>query len=98
MPACCWSGSGCVECLGVTERLVASPSVECGHIGCCDGSPSQHASKHCGRDRAPDHWELRTDLNVRHFHEKLSDQRQIEFSYGWVKQALQGAGLQRERG
>jgi len=31
---------------GVTERLVASPSAECGHIGCCDGSPSQHASKH----------------------------------------------------
>jgi hypothetical protein len=82
---------------GVTERLVASPSVECGHIGCCDGSPSQHASKHCGRDRAPDHWELRTDLNVRHFHEKLSDQRQIEPSSSRVKQALQGAGLQRER-
>jgi hypothetical protein len=31
---------------GVTERLAASPSAECGHIGCCDGSPSQHASKH----------------------------------------------------
>ncbi len=33
------------------------------------------------------------DLNVRHFHEKLSDQHQIELSYSWVKQALQGAGL-----
>ena len=42
------------------------------------------------RDRYP-------DLNVRHFHEKLSDQSQIEPSYSWVKQALQGAGLQRER-
>jgi transposase len=42
------------------------------------------------RDRYP-------DLNVRHFHEKLSDQRQLEPSYSWVKQALQGAGLQRER-
>jgi transposase len=38
------------------------------------------------RDRYP-------DLNVRHFHEKLSDQHQIELSYSWVKQALQGAGL-----
>jgi len=33
------------------------------------------------------------DLNVRHFHEKLQDQHQIELSYSWVKQALQGAGL-----
>ncbi len=33
------------------------------------------------------------DLNVRHFHEKLSDQHQIDLSYSWVKQALQGAGL-----
>src|SRR5438132_8794998 len=33
------------------------------------------------------------DLNVQHFHEKLSDEHQIELSYRWVKQALQGAGL-----
>ncbi len=42
------SGDGCVECL-------ASPTgwwfhlrrcTECGHIGCCDSSPGQHASKH----------------------------------------------------
>ena len=33
------------------------------------------------------------DLNVRHFHEKLRDEQQIEVSYSWVKQALQGAGL-----
>src|SRR5271169_5021312 len=32
------------------------------------------------------------DLNVRHFHEKLPDEHQIELSYTWVKQALQGAG------
>src|ERR1700726_1185483 len=38
------------------------------------------------RDRYP-------DLNVRHFHEKLQEQHQIELSYTWVKQALQGAGL-----
>jgi hypothetical protein len=43
------SGSGCAEC------LAASPSgwwfhlrrcAECGHIGCCDSSPSQHARGH----------------------------------------------------
>src|SRR5215475_6159609 len=33
------------------------------------------------------------DLNVRHFHEKLKDEHQIELSYSWVKAALQGAGL-----
>jgi transposase len=33
------------------------------------------------------------DLNVQHFHEKLQSEHQIELSYTWVKQALQGAGL-----
>ena len=33
------------------------------------------------------------DLNVQHFHEKLKEEHQIELSYTWVKQALQGAGL-----
>src|ERR1019366_1856379 len=33
------------------------------------------------------------DLNVRHFHEKLSEEHQIGLSYTWVKQALQAAGL-----
>jgi transposase len=33
------------------------------------------------------------DLNVSHFHEKLSQQHQIGLSYTWVKKALQGAGL-----
>src|SRR5271169_4276808 len=33
------------------------------------------------------------DLNVLHFHEKLRAEHQIELSYSWVKQALQGAGL-----
>src|SRR5271168_3740711 len=33
------------------------------------------------------------DLNVQHFHEKLSQQHGIYLSYTWVKAALQGAGL-----
>src|SRR6201981_2707157 len=33
------------------------------------------------------------DLNVRHFHEKLRAEHEIELSCSWVKQALQGAGL-----
>jgi len=33
------------------------------------------------------------DLNMRHFHEKLSEEHEIHLSYTWVQQALQGAGL-----
>jgi hypothetical protein len=33
------------------------------------------------------------DLNVRHFHEKLSEVEGTGISYSWVRQALQGAGL-----
>ena len=41
------------------------------------------------------------DFNVRHFHEKLTEEHGIRISYTWVKMALQGAGLvnkQRRRG
>lgn len=33
------------------------------------------------------------DLNVRHFHEKLAEKHKIHWSYTWVKNVLQGAGL-----
>jgi len=33
------------------------------------------------------------DLNVKHFHEKLQQEHQIELSDTWVKLALPGAGL-----
>src|ERR1700733_14641564 len=41
------SGAGCVECLA-TEGwwLHLRRCAECGHIGCCDSSPSQHGSRH----------------------------------------------------
>jgi transposase len=38
------------------------------------------------------------DLNVRHFHEKLGEEHNIHLSYTWIKKALQGAGLVRQRG
>jgi hypothetical protein len=41
------------------------------------------------------------DFNVRHFHEKLTEEHRVRISYTWVKMALQGAGLvskQRRRG
>ncbi|MET0930886.1 MAG: UBP-type zinc finger domain-containing protein [Aeromicrobium sp.] len=41
------SGTGCVECLeagGWWFHL--RRCALCGHIGCCDSSPSQHATRH----------------------------------------------------
>src|SRR5262249_33838208 len=38
------------------------------------------------------------DLNVRHFHEKLRDHHHMNWSYTWVKNVLQGAGLVKRRG
>lgn len=41
------SGNGCVECLSSGGWwLHLRRCAECGHIGCCDNSPSQHATKH----------------------------------------------------
>ena len=33
------------------------------------------------------------DLNVRHFHEKLTEKHDVQWSYTWLKNVLQGAGL-----
>src|SRR5277367_5130871 len=41
------SGTGCVECLAADGWwLHLRRCAACGHIGCCDSSPSQHASPH----------------------------------------------------
>jgi hypothetical protein len=41
------SGVGCLECLAAGGWwLHLRRCAECGHIGCCDTSPNQHASKH----------------------------------------------------
>jgi hypothetical protein len=41
------SGNDCVECLASGGWwLHLRRCVDCGHIGCCDSSPSQHAYKH----------------------------------------------------
>jgi hypothetical protein len=41
------SGTGCVECLASGDWwLHLRRCAECGHIGCCDSSPGQHARKH----------------------------------------------------
>jgi hypothetical protein len=46
-PASKPSGTGCVECSAMGGWwLHLRRCAECGHIGCCDTSPNQHASKH----------------------------------------------------
>ena len=41
------SGIGCQECLATDGWwLHLRRCAECGHIGCCDTSPSQHATRH----------------------------------------------------
>ncbi|SEF57426.1 ubiquitin-hydrolase Zn-finger-containing protein [Bryocella elongata] len=46
-PAAVPSGPGCVECERAgTWWFHLRRCAECGHIGCCDNSPGQHATKH----------------------------------------------------
>jgi hypothetical protein len=54
-PASKPSGHGCVECLASPKGwwLHLRRCAECGHIGCCDSSPSQHASKHAAATGHP---------------------------------------------
>lgn len=42
------SGEGCVECLATDDGwwFHLRRCAACGHIGCCDSSPSQHATAH----------------------------------------------------
>src|SRR5687767_8089428 len=42
------SGEGCVECLATPDGwwFHLRRCAKCGHVGCCDSSPSQHGAKH----------------------------------------------------
>ena len=46
-PAAMPSGTGCVECEAADGWWFhLRRCAQCGHIGCCDTSPSQHATRH----------------------------------------------------
>ena len=47
-PAIPPSGPGCAECLATADGwwFHLRRCAACGHVGCCDSSPSQHASRH----------------------------------------------------
>ena len=53
-PAIPPSGSGCVECdASGGWWFHLRRCAHCGHVGCCDSSPSQHASHHAADQRHP---------------------------------------------
>ncbi len=53
-PASKPSGEGCVECLAAEGWwLHLRRCAECGHIGCCDSSPGQHATVHAAHAGHP---------------------------------------------
>jgi hypothetical protein len=47
-PTAAPSGDGCVECLEHPEGwwVHLRRCTACGHVGCCDSSPAQHATAH----------------------------------------------------
>ena len=48
------SGTGCLECLaGGGWWVHLRRCAQCGHIGCCDTSPAQHASAHARQTGHP---------------------------------------------
>src|ERR1700742_2476757 len=48
------SGTGCVECLAHGGWwLHLRRCAQCGHVGCCDSSPGQHASRHAAETGHP---------------------------------------------
>jgi hypothetical protein len=48
------SGEGCVECLdGGGWWFHLRRCAQCGHVGCCDSSPSGHASLHAREQGHP---------------------------------------------
>ena len=46
--------AGCAECLATGDPwLHLRICLECGHVGCCDDSPNQHATKHAQSESHP---------------------------------------------
>jgi transposase len=96
------------EIIGVSDRTMRrwhQRLEEDGYDGLADrrkGKPSSHrVALKTAEEVLRLYREKYYDLNMRHFHEKLKEEHQIDLSYTWVQQALQGAGLvagRRKRG
>jgi uncharacterized UBP type Zn finger protein len=45
---------GCEDCLRIGDQwLHLRLCLSCGHVGCCDSSPNQHATKHFQKSHHP---------------------------------------------
>ena len=96
------------EIAGVTDRTIRRMRdryQEFGYNGLFDQRRGKRSIHRVPMEKAEEvlrlYRELYFDLNMRHFHEKLSQEHEIHLSYSWVPQALQGAGLvakKRKRG
>jgi uncharacterized UBP type Zn finger protein len=48
------SVAGCEDCLAIGASWIhLRLCMTCGHVGCCDSSPNQHASKHAAASEHP---------------------------------------------
>jgi len=88
------------EIIGVTDRTMRRwrERLEAeGYSGLVDRRKGQPSEKRVPLAKMEEvlrlYQEVYFDLNIRHFHEKLSEEHGIELSYTWVQKALQGAGL-----
>ena len=88
------------EIIGVTDRTMRrwrQRLEEHGYSGLVDYRKSRPSDKRVPLATAEEvlrlFQEKYFDLNIRHFHEKLREEHDIQLSYTWVQKALQGAGL-----
>src|SRR5947209_10837925 len=88
------------EIIGVTDRTMRRwrGRLEAdGFSGLVDRRKGKASEKRVPLSRVQEvlrlYQEVYFDLNIRHFHEKLSEEHGIQLSYTWVQKALQGAGL-----
>jgi transposase len=88
------------EIIGVTDRTMRrwrERLEEGGVSGLVDRRKGKPSDKRVPLARVEQvlrlYQEVYFDLNLRHFHEKLSEEHGIKLSYTWVQKALQGAGL-----
>ena len=88
------------EIAGVTDRTIRrirDRYEEFGYTGLFDQRKGKRSIHRIPMETAEEvlrlYKEVYFDLNMRHFHEKLREEHEIELSYTWVQQALQGAGM-----
>src|SRR5258708_17409035 len=88
------------EIIGVTDRTMRRWRERLqsnGYSGLVDRRKGKPSDKRVPLEQVEEAFrlfrEIYFDLNMRHFHEKLSEEHGIHFSYTCAQKALQGAGL-----